>query len=105
MSVSTLSKLLQIKYYTPAVGEEEGGKKLQSTSSSLDHPLQIPPARWQQPGMLGNFERSGHEKGKEKKSVGGMRQRGEEIKPKENDRERGGEEEYERDKSSGGVPG
>lgn len=41
-------------------------KKLQSTSSSLDHPFQIPPARWQQASMLGNFERSGHEKGKEK---------------------------------------
>lgn len=37
--------------------------------------------------MLGNFERSGHEKGKENRSVRGMRHRGEEMKP-ERERER-----------------
>lgn len=38
--------------------------------------------------MLGNFERSGHKKGKEKRSVRGMRQSGEEMKPRKRERER-----------------
>lgn len=37
--------------------------------------------------MQGNFERSGHEKRKEKRSVKGIRQRGEGMKPKERERE------------------
>lgn len=66
MSISTSSKLLRMKYYTKK-------KKLQNTSYALDHPFKSPPARWQQAGMQGNVERSGHEKGKEKRSVKGMR--------------------------------
>lgn len=55
--------------------------------------------------MLGNFERSGHKKAKKKRSVRWMRQRGEEIKPREMEREREREQGYERDRSSGGASG
>lgn len=55
MSVSTLSKLLRMEHYAAVVGlkkTKKKNKKLQSTSSSLDHPSKSPwrsgsmEARW-----------------------------------------------------------
>lgn len=99
MSVSTLSKLLRMEHYAAVVGlkkTKKKNKKLQSTSSSLDHPSKSPwrsgsmQARWgilRGQGIKKNLKI--RKKGKEKRSVRGMRQRGEEMKPTREGERRG----------------
>lgn len=75
-------------------------KRLQSASSSLDHPSKSPRRSGSSQACWGILRGQDIKRGKEKRSVRGMRQRAEEMELRE--REKGG---YERDKSSGRVPG